>query len=77
MKENIFVQFLLDNHWKEINAMSYESMIIKNLKILFDTSNQIDLYFGDKKLDDCYVRNINDLVEFINEHTSLEIPNQI
>lgn len=65
--KNLFIEYLIKNGWKEINAMTFQKEESKIVEIFFSSSNQIEVYVDSKLIIEKYLLNLEDLKEVLNE----------
>jgi len=65
--KNLFIEYLIKNGWKEINAMTFQKEQSQIVEIFFSSSNQIEVYVDSKLIIEKYLLNLEDLKEVLNE----------
>ncbi|MDF2832135.1 hypothetical protein [Chryseobacterium indoltheticum] len=65
--KNLFIEYLIKNGWKEINAMTFQKEESQIVEIFFSSSNQIEVYVDSKLIIEKYLLNLEDLKEVLNE----------
>jgi hypothetical protein len=68
-----FIEYLLNNGWKELNPMTFQNVADSKYELFFDTSNQIELYFKNERKDEKYILNQNELVEFLKKNNLTDL----
>ncbi|MBC9914061.1 hypothetical protein [Chitinophaga varians] len=58
-------QILIENNWIEVEPMSFRHNIDKELEILFDTSDQIEIYKKGKRIGGFYIKDSDYLLQII------------
>jgi len=63
--ENHFSKYLKQNGWRELSMMTFQNIESPCFEIFFDTSNQIELYSNNERVDEAYIITEPELIEFL------------
>lgn len=63
--QSLFTEYLSSHQWKQIKPMTFKNAKYACYELFFDTSNQVELYFKNKRIDEKYLANLEDLKKFL------------
>jgi hypothetical protein len=69
--KNSFTEYLIKNGWIEVSFLTYQFQENKSVELVFDTSNQVELYINKKRISGKYIERIEDLVSFLSDNKSI------
>jgi hypothetical protein len=70
--ENHLTRFLLENGWVEMRPLNFINEYHEGVTLFFDTSNQIEYYNGNNRIETWYISTVDELIAALTIRNILE-----